>query len=103
LLKSLLYKDLSTVDPNFMAELPLKTSPDGTGKGFTASGATTFMDDLTLEMFLTTTLRENKKRRSVFEPQLLQPRFLPRVATVVLKSLKLIPQKKGTRNKEITA
>jgi hypothetical protein len=48
----------------------LKTSPDGTGKGFTASGATTFMDDLTLEMFLTTTLRENEKRMSVFEPQL---------------------------------
>jgi hypothetical protein len=79
-----------------------KASPDGTGKGFTASGATTFMDDLTLEMFLTTTLKENEKRMRVFDPQLLQPRLLPRVAKVMLKGMKLIPKKK-VNSKEITA
>ncbi len=63
------------------------------GQGFTAKGATTFMDDLTAEQFFSTCLAENAKRMSVYDPRLLQPQLLPRLSQVALRFLKLLPQR----------
>ncbi|MBW4518284.1 MAG: ferritin-like domain-containing protein [Scytolyngbya sp. HA4215-MV1] len=66
---------------------------DGSGEGFTATGAKTFIDDLTVEKFLSMTLQENARRMSVFDERLLQPMLLPRLSTIALRTLKLLPQR----------
>jgi hypothetical protein len=62
--------------------------------GFTASNASAFTMDLTLEGFLETCLQENKRRMSKFDPELLQPKLMPRLATIALRTLQLIPRRK---------
>jgi hypothetical protein len=66
---------------------------DGTGEGFTATGAKTFIDDLTPEQFLATTLEENAKRMSLYDPRLLQPKLMPRLSAIALGALRLIPRR----------
>lgn len=61
-------------------------------KAFTATGATSFMDDLTPKLFLSTCLNENSKRMSRFEPELLQPMLMPRISLFALRFLKLLPR-----------
>jgi len=65
---------------------------DGSGAGFTATGAKTFMDDLTPKQFLETTLLENASRMQAFDDRLLQPMLLPRLSGVALRFLNLLPQ-----------
>lgn len=61
-------------------------------EGFTATGASNFMDNLTPELFFSTCLQENTRRMSVFEQQLLQPQLIPTLAKIALGILRLIPR-----------
>ncbi|GAB1542376.1 hypothetical protein NUACC21_50500 [Scytonema sp. NUACC21] len=63
--------------------------------GFTATGASNFMDNLTLELFLSTCLKENAKRMSAFDKQLLQPQLLPTLAKISLPIIKLISRRQS--------
>jgi hypothetical protein len=67
---------------------------DTSGTGFTATGATTFTNNLTAEKFLAVCIRENEYRMSKYDSRLLQPRFLPRLATTVLRTIQLLPKRK---------
>jgi len=62
-------------------------------QAFAATGARTFMDDLTAEMFFSLCIQENQKRMQQFDPELLQPRLLPRLSNVALSVVKLLPKK----------
>jgi hypothetical protein len=57
------------------------------GKGFTATGAKMFIQNLTLQHFLATCLAENSRRMSIFDSRLLQPEFLPQMAKMILTVL----------------
>ncbi|MBE9009904.1 ferritin-like domain-containing protein [Pseudanabaenaceae cyanobacterium LEGE 13415] len=74
-----------------MGKMVLTT--DGNSGGFTATGAKTFVDDLTLPQFLSATIRENQKRMSKFDDRLLEPRLLPRLASIALKATTLLPKR----------
>lgn len=65
----------------------------GSGKGFTASGASSVTIDLTLENFLSTCIQENDRRMSVYHPNLLRPEFLPILAKTAFRTLKLVPKR----------
>jgi hypothetical protein len=69
------------------------SAPDGSGEAFTATGASSFIDDLTLEMVLEACLQENTRRMSTFEPPLLQPELLPKLSAIALQTLRLIPRR----------
>ncbi len=64
---------------------------DSEGDGFTATGASTFIDELTPEMFLSTCIKENQRRMSAFDSRLLQPRLLPGLAIAALRTIRLLP------------
>jgi hypothetical protein len=64
-------------------------SIDDKQEGFTATGASNFVDDLTPELFLSMSLQENARRMSAFDKQLLQPRLIPRLATITLRLVKI--------------
>lgn len=65
--------------------------------GFTAKNASSFsLDDITPEQFLITCLRENEKRMSKFDRRLLQPSLLPRLSSLALRGLQLMPKRKPT-------
>jgi hypothetical protein len=66
-------------------------SPDKRGEGFVATGAGAFIDELTPAQVLSACLEENTRRMRGFDSVLLQPRFMPTVATITLRSLKLLP------------
>jgi hypothetical protein len=59
-------------------------APDNGGAGFTATGASEFTDNLTLELFLSSCLEENARRMSSFDQRLLQPQLMPSIAAPVL-------------------
>ncbi len=67
-------------------------------QAFSATGAKTFMDDLTPELFFSVCIQENTKRMSQFDPALLQPRLLPRLSNLALSVVKLLPQKSNPVN-----
>ena len=58
-------------------------------EGFTATGASNFMDNLTPDLFLSSCLQENARRMSVFDKNLLQPRLIPKLAKIALRTLRL--------------
>ena len=66
---------------------------DGTGEVFTATGAGTFVDNLTPDRVFTACLRENAQRMSVFDDRLLQPRLLPRLSAIAQSTLRLLPRR----------
>ncbi|XGV96930.1 MAG: ferritin-like domain-containing protein [Leptolyngbya sp. BL-A-14] len=66
---------------------------DGTGEVFTATGAGTFADNLTPDRVFSMCLRENAQRMSVFDERLLQPRLLPRLSAIALRTLRLLPRR----------
>jgi hypothetical protein len=68
-------------------------------QAFTATGAATFMDELTPDLFLSTCLSSNAKRMQQFDPHLLQPRLLPRLSQVAFNTLKLFPRKHNSKLK----
>jgi hypothetical protein len=57
------------------------------GKGFTATGAKMFIQNLTLRQFLATCLAENSRRMSIFDSRLLRPEVLPQLAKLALAAL----------------
>jgi hypothetical protein len=67
----------------------VRRSEAGSGQGFTATGATSFVDDLTLEGFLTATLQQNEYRMRSYDPRLLQPRFMPNLVAIVCRLVRL--------------
>lgn len=60
------------------------------GTGFTASGSNSIAVDLTPETFLSICLRENAQRLAGFDPRLLRPRLVPTLASLAVRSLRLI-------------
>lgn len=68
---------------------------DTAGTGFTAAGALVFAPDLTLRSFLTTCIQENTHRMQSFDPDLLQPRLLPRLSQTLLRVLQWFPPKQA--------
>lgn len=78
------------------------SSADGSGEGFTATGASTFMDDLTPEIVFSTSLQENARRMSVFDERLLQPRLMPRLSTIALRTLRLLPRRQTSDRTQIS-
>ncbi|OUL21975.1 hypothetical protein BV372_31100 [Nostoc sp. T09] len=67
---------------------------DPSGTGFTATGASTFTDDLTLEKFLGVCIQENQQRMSKYDSRLLQPQLIPLLTNVAFRTLQLLPQRK---------
>jgi len=67
---------------------------DPSGTGFTATGASIFTNDITIEKFIAVCLQENQRRMSKYDSQLLQPLFLPRLTRIVLRILQLVPKHK---------
>jgi hypothetical protein len=68
---------------------------DTSGAGFTATNANSFaMDDLTPESFIAACLEENKKRMSKFDKRLLEPQLMPRISSIALRTLQLMPKRK---------
>lgn len=61
-------------------------------EGFTATGASNFMDNLTPELFFSTCLQENARRMSIFDQRLLQPQLIPTLAKIALRITRLIPR-----------
>jgi hypothetical protein len=70
------------------------SAADPNSAGFAAMGASVFSQDLTLEKFLKVCIQENQRRMSKFDSRLLQPRLLPRLASIVLGTLQLLPKRK---------
>ncbi|MEH1779146.1 MAG: ferritin-like domain-containing protein [Nostoc sp.] len=64
-------------------------------EGFTATGASSFIDNLTPELLLSTCLEENTRRLSVFDRELLQPQLIPNLAKTALATLRLIPRRQS--------
>jgi len=76
----------------------LVTDDEGdAGQDFIVTGAQAFVDDLSPRLVLSTCLAENTRRMSVFDPRLLQPRLLPRLARVALGALNLVPRRDPAR------
>jgi hypothetical protein len=59
------------------------------GRDFSATQASVFLDDFSFRRFVEDCYRENARRMSAFDPDLLQPKFLPSLANVALSSLRL--------------
>ncbi|WP_445628984.1 ferritin-like domain-containing protein [Nostoc sp. DSM 114167] len=64
-------------------------------EGFTATGASNFIDNLTPELLLSTCLQENTRRLGVFNRELLQPQLIPNLAKTALATFRLIPQRQS--------
>ena len=60
----------------------------GESTSFTVTEASHFMDGLTPELFFEVCLQENHQRMARFDPQLLQPRLLPRLSQLALSVLR---------------
>ncbi|MBL6616438.1 MAG: hypothetical protein ISP49_12780 [Reyranella sp.] len=59
------------------------------GKGLAALQVSMFLDGFNFRRFLEDCYAENSRRMSVFGPELLRPSFLPELANVALKALRL--------------
>lgn len=62
---------------------------------FTTTGANSFMDNLTPELFFSTCWQENAKRMSIFDPQLLQPELMPKISKLALGVLRFLPKEQN--------
>ncbi len=58
---------------------------------FTTTGANSFMDNLTPELFFSTCLVENHNRMSVFDERLLKPELMAWVSKLALGCIRLLP------------
>jgi hypothetical protein len=59
------------------------------GRDFSATQASVFLDGFTFRSFVEECCAEHERRMREFAPDLLQPRFLPRVAEIALAGLRL--------------
>ncbi|MEH1849705.1 MAG: ferritin-like domain-containing protein [Nostoc sp.] len=64
-------------------------------EGFTAIGASNFIDNLTPELLLSTCLQENTRRLDVFDKELLQPQLIPNLAKTALVTFRFIPRRQS--------
>jgi hypothetical protein len=76
-------------------------SSDSSGEGFTATGASNFTDNLTLELLFSTCLEENTRRMSVFDDRLLRPQLMPRLVSIAYRILKLLPGRQSSTQDKI--
>jgi hypothetical protein len=74
----------------------LARSGEDTQEGFTTTGASSFLDDLTPARFVATCISENRRRMRRISPELLQPRLLPFLSRIGLPILRLIPIRLGS-------
>ena len=72
-----------------MAGLAHRSKQLNDGKNFAATQVSMFLDGFNFRRFLEDCYAENSRRMSVFEPELLRPSFLPQLASVALKALRL--------------
>ena len=67
------------------------------GKDFSATQASVFLEGFTFRRFVEDCHAENLRRMSGFDPELLQPRFLPALASTALSAFRLArPAKPNT-------
>jgi len=59
------------------------------GKDFSATQASVFLEGFTLRGLIEECCAEHERRMREFDPNLLQPRFLPRLAGIALAGLRL--------------
>ncbi|MEC4589656.1 hypothetical protein VPG91_01540 [Nitrospirillum amazonense] len=59
------------------------------GRDFAVTQANMFLDGFSFRGFVEDCYRENARRMSVFDPDLMQPRLLPAIADVALRGLRL--------------
>ena len=59
------------------------------GQNFAATQVSMFLDGFNFTRFLEDCYAENSRRMSAFEPELLRPTFLPQLAEVALKALRM--------------
>jgi len=59
------------------------------GRDFSATQASMFLDGFSFRTFVEECYRENAQRMAAFDPALLQPRFMPRLADAALAGLRL--------------
>jgi hypothetical protein len=69
------------------------------GKDFSATQAKVFLDGFTFRGFVEDCCAEHERRMAEFDPDLLQPRFLPKLAGIALTSLRLGTGLIGVREK----
>jgi len=72
-----------------MAGLARRGKQLNDGQNFAATQVGVFLDGFKFRRFLEDCYAENSRRMSVFEPELLRPSFLPQLAEVALKALRL--------------
>jgi hypothetical protein len=59
------------------------------GRDFDITQTSMFLDGFSFRRFVEDCYRENARRMSVFDPDLLQPRLLPRIADAAVSGLRL--------------
>jgi len=59
------------------------------GRDFSVTQANMFLDGFSFRRFVEDCYRENARRMSVFDPDLMQPRLLPAVADLAVRGLRL--------------
>jgi hypothetical protein len=72
-----------------MANLARRGQQMNDGKNFTATQVSMFLDGFNFSRFLEDCYTENSRRMSAFDPDLLRPSFLPQLAKVALRALRL--------------
>jgi len=71
------------------------------GKDFSATQASVFLDDFTFRGFVEECRSEHVRRMEGFDPALLQPHFLPRLAGIALTGLRLSTRAGASREKSV--
>jgi len=72
-----------------MAGLARRGKQLNDGKNFAATQVSMFLDGFNFRRFLEDCYAENSRRMSIFEPELLRPSFMPQLAGVALRALRL--------------
>ena len=72
-----------------MAGLAKRGKDLNDGKNFAATQVSMFLDGFNFRQFLEDCYAENGRRMGAFEPELLRPSFMPQLADVALKALRL--------------
>jgi len=72
-----------------MAGLARRGKQLNDGKNFAATQVGMFLDGFNFRNFLEDCYAENGRRMSSFDPELLRPSFLPQLAEVALKAMRL--------------
>jgi hypothetical protein len=72
-----------------LTDLAKRGKETNDGKNFAATQVGMFLDGFNFRRFLEDCYAENSRRMSAFEPELLRPTFLPQLAEVALKALRV--------------